>query len=80
VNFRIFGRFNDINTNLQILFLFSEKSARFFCESPHFFAVMPLNIKCSEWNYNGLALKQKHKKHPFADASASHLSLVLWHV
>ena len=41
---------------------------------------MPLNIKCSEWNYYGLALKQKHKKHPFADASASHLSLVLWHV
>ncbi|MCI6562332.1 MAG: hypothetical protein MSA44_02430, partial [Bacteroidales bacterium] len=48
VNFRIFDWFNDINTNLQILFLFSEKSARFFCESPHFFAVMPLNIKSSE--------------------------------
>ena len=26
------------------------------------------------------ALKQKHKKQPFSDASASHLSLVLWHV
>ena len=26
------------------------------------------------------ARKQKHKKHPFADASASHLSLVLRHV
>ena len=26
------------------------------------------------------AQKQKHKKQPFADASASHLSLVLWHV
>ena len=25
-------------------------------------------------------LKQKHKKQPFSDASASHLSLVLWHV
>ena len=25
-------------------------------------------------------LKQKHKKQPFGDASASHLSLVLWHV
>ena len=24
--------------------------------------------------------KQKHKKQPFSDASASHLSLVLWHV
>ncbi|MDY4405594.1 MAG: hypothetical protein SPE55_00780 [Sodaliphilus sp.] len=24
-------------------------------------------------------LKQKHKKQPFSDASASHLSLVLWH-
>ena len=26
------------------------------------------------------ARKQKHKKHPFVDASASHQSLVLWHV
>ena len=26
------------------------------------------------------AQKQKHKKQPFSDASASHLSLVLWHV
>ena len=26
------------------------------------------------------ALKQKHKKQPFSDASASHLSLVLWPV
>ena len=25
------------------------------------------------------AQKQKHKKQPFSDASASHLSLVLWH-
>ena len=25
-------------------------------------------------------VKQKHKKQPFSDASASHLSLVLWHV
>ena len=24
--------------------------------------------------------EQKHKKQPFSDASASHLSLVLWHV
>ena len=24
-------------------------------------------------------LTQKHKKQPFSDASASHLSLVLWH-
>ena len=28
----------------------------------------------------GGGLKQKHKKQPFGDASASHLSLVLWHV
>ena len=26
------------------------------------------------------AQKQKHKKQPFGDASASHQSLVLWHV
>ena len=26
------------------------------------------------------AQKQKHKKQPFDDASASHLSLVLWYV
>ena len=26
------------------------------------------------------AQKQKHKKQPFSDASASHLSLALWHV
>ena len=25
-------------------------------------------------------LKQKHKKQPFSDACALHLSLVLWHV
>ena len=29
---------------------------------------------------NTEGLKQKHKKQPFGDASASHLSLVLWHV
>ena len=29
---------------------------------------------------NTVGLKQKHKKQPFSDASASHLSLVLWHV
>ena len=33
----------------------------------------------SEDKYWG-AQKQKHKKQPFADASASHLPLVLWHV
>ena len=31
------------------------------------------------WKNTG-GLKQKHKKQPFSDASASHLSLVLWHV
>ena len=33
-----------------------------------------------QWINTGGELKQKHKKQPFADASASHLSLVLWHV
>ena len=33
-----------------------------------------------QWINTG-GLKQKHKKkQPFSDASASHLSLVLWHV
>ena len=32
-----------------------------------------------QWKNTG-GLKQKHKKQPFGDASASHLSLVLWHV
>ena len=38
------------------------------------------------WAYHGpvdkywVAQKQKHKKQPFADASASHLPLRLWHV
>ena len=30
-----------------------------------------------QWIITG-GLKQKHKKQPFSDASASHLSLVLW--
>ena len=32
-----------------------------------------------QWIITG-GLKQKHNKQPFSDASASHLSLVLWHV
>ena len=32
-----------------------------------------------QWIITG-GLKQKHKKQHFSDASASHLSLVLWHV
>ena len=32
-----------------------------------------------QWKNTG-GLKQKHKKQPFGDASASHLSLVLRHV
>ena len=32
-----------------------------------------------KWKNTG-GLKQKHKKQPFSVASASHLSLVLWHV
>ena len=31
------------------------------------------------WIITG-GLKQKHKKQPFSDARASHLSLVVWHV
>ena len=33
----------------------------------------------AQWKNTG-GLKKKHKKQPFSDASASHLSLVLWHV
>ncbi|MDD7228756.1 MAG: hypothetical protein PUH61_01160 [Bacteroidales bacterium] len=33
----------------------------------------------AQWKNTG-GQKQKHKKQPFGDASASHLSLVLWHV
>ena len=33
----------------------------------------------AQWRNTG-GQKQKHKKQPFGDASASHLSLVLWHV
>ncbi|MDY5260007.1 MAG: hypothetical protein SPH19_02545, partial [Sodaliphilus sp.] len=36
-------------------------------------------IAAVQWK-NTEGLKQKHKKQPFSDASASHLSLVLWHV
>ena len=32
-----------------------------------------------QWIITG-ELKQKHKKQPFSNASASHQSLVLWHV
>ena len=32
-----------------------------------------------QWKNTG-GLKQKHKKQPFGDASASHQSLVMWHV
>ena len=32
-----------------------------------------------QWIITG-GLKQKHKKQPFREAGASHLSLVLWHV
>ena len=33
-----------------------------------------------QWINTGGGLKQKHKKQPFGDASASHLSLALRHV
>ena len=32
-----------------------------------------------QWIITG-GLKQKHTQQPLSDASASHLSLVLWHV
>ena len=38
-----------------------------------------LGFNLVQWKNTG-GLKQKHKKQPFSDASASHLSLVLWHV
>ena len=38
-----------------------------------------VHIIIVQWKNTG-GLKQKHKKQPFGDASASHLSLVLWHV
>ena len=34
-------------------------------------------VKRVQWKNTG-ELKQKHKKQPFSDASASHLSLVVW--
>ena len=49
--------------------------------SPHFHAVQ--HYFCVgftvQWKNTG-GLKQKHKKQPFSDVSASHLSLVLRHV
>ena len=36
-------------------------------------------LNLAQWRNTG-GLKQKHKKQPFGDASASHLSLALWHV
>ena len=50
---------------------------RFFYTSYFMFLVVKMDFGSVE-KYWGL--KQKHKKQPFSDASASHLSLVLWHV
>ena len=57
-----------------------------FCEKAHFyFTPPPSHSKLLffwwrvQWKNTG-GLKQKHKKQPFSDASASHLSLVVWHV
>ena len=49
--------------------------------SPQYFSTEPPDvcIAAVQWKNTG-GLKQKHKKQPFGDASASHLSLVLWHV
>ena len=62
-------------------------------EPPHFIScppsIYPLNLYYIYMRYGGVKrvqwkntgeLKQKHKKQPFSDASASHLSLVVWHV
>ena len=62
-------------------------------EPPHFISCPPqylstqsilyicgcVGVKRVQWKNTG-ELKQKHKKQPFSDASASHLSLVLRHV
>ena len=59
-----------------------------FCEKAHFYFTPPPPSQSKLlffggwrvlWKNTG-GLKQKHKKQPFSDASASHLSLVLWHV
>ena len=44
-----------------------------------FGAISNVPLLLVQWKNTG-GLKQKHKKPPFSDASASHLSLVLWHV
>ena len=36
-------------------------------------------LNLAQWRNTG-GLTQKHKKQPFGVASASHLSLVVWHV
>ena len=59
-----------------------------FCEKAHFYFTPPPSqskffIFFGRWRVqwkNTGGLKQKQKKQPFSDASASHLSLVLWHV
>ena len=48
------------------------------CESV-FVSLFGVGGGWAQWKNTG-GLKQKHKKQPFSDASASHLSLVLWHV
>ena len=58
-----------------------------FCEKAHFYFTPPPSQSkffifwegVVQWKNIG-GVKQKHKKQPFSDASASHLSLVLWHV
>ena len=44
-----------------------------------FGAISNVPLLLVQWK-NTVGLKQKHKKQPFSDASASNLSLVLWHV
>ena len=44
-----------------------------------FGAISNVPLLLVQWKNTG-GLKQKHKKQPFDDASASHLSLVLRHV
>ena len=50
-------------------------SADIYWISGKFVGINYVLLPNREWNQ-----KQKHKKQPWSDASASHLSLVLWHV
>ena len=63
------------STKINKNYLFGENQPTLLHRNPPFFTDFP----CSTENY-WVESKQKHKKQPLADASASHLSLVMWHV